>query len=86
VLIVGGVPLQAGERVAAYRRVHPRMICAQHAPRGCATGVQAEHAGTGRVRADSPRLIADGLYFVGVDIVGDKILEINVFARAESTI
>jgi len=28
-----------------------------------------------------PRLIADGLYFVGVDIVGDKILEINVFAR-----
>jgi glutathione synthase len=27
-----------------------------------------------------PRLIADGLYFVGVDIVGDKILEINVFA------
>jgi glutathione synthase len=25
-------------------------------------------------------LVADGLYFVGVDIVGDKILEINVFA------
>ena len=23
---------------------------------------------------------ADGLYFVGVDLVGDKILEINVFA------
>jgi glutathione synthase len=27
-----------------------------------------------------PRLVADGLYFVGVDVVGDKILEINVFA------
>ena len=27
-----------------------------------------------------PRLVADGLYFVGVDLVGDKILEINVFA------
>ena len=26
------------------------------------------------------RLVADGLYFVGVDLVGDKILEINVFA------
>ena len=26
-----------------------------------------------------PRLVADGLYFVGVDLVGDKILEINVF-------
>ena len=24
--------------------------------------------------------MADGLYFVGVDLVGDKILEINVFA------
>jgi glutathione synthase len=27
-----------------------------------------------------PRLVADGLYFVGVDLVGDRILEINVFA------
>jgi glutathione synthase len=27
-----------------------------------------------------PRLVADGLYLVGVDLVGDKILEINVFA------
>jgi glutathione synthase len=27
-----------------------------------------------------PRLLADGLYFVGVDLVGDKVLEINVFA------
>jgi glutathione synthase len=24
--------------------------------------------------------VADGLYFVGVDVVGDKVLEINVFA------
>ena len=26
-----------------------------------------------------PKLLADGLYFVAVDIVGDKILELNVF-------
>jgi len=26
-----------------------------------------------------PKLLADGLYLVGVDIVGDKILELNVF-------
>jgi glutathione synthase len=25
-----------------------------------------------------PKLVSDGLYFVGVDIVGDKVLEINV--------
>jgi len=27
-----------------------------------------------------PRLAADGLYFVGVDLVGSKVLEINVYA------
>ncbi len=26
-----------------------------------------------------PKLLADGLHFVGVDIVGDKLLELNVF-------
>jgi glutathione synthase len=26
-----------------------------------------------------PKLISDGLYFVGADIVGNKLLEINVF-------
>ena len=26
-----------------------------------------------------PKLLADGLYFVAVDIVGDRILELNVF-------
>ncbi|RDC58944.1 Glutathione synthase [Alteripontixanthobacter maritimus] len=27
-----------------------------------------------------PRLVADGMFLVGVDIVGDKILEVNVFS------
>jgi hypothetical protein len=27
-----------------------------------------------------PKLLADGLYFVSVDIAGDKILDLNVFA------
>ena len=26
-----------------------------------------------------PKLLSDGLYFVSVDLVGDKILELNVF-------
>jgi glutathione synthase len=29
-------------------------------------------------RAIAPRLVADGLYFVGIDIIGDKLVEINV--------
>ncbi len=27
-----------------------------------------------------PRLIADGMFFVGLDIVGDKVIEVNVFS------
>jgi glutathione synthase len=29
-------------------------------------------------RTVAPRLIKDGLYFVGIDIIGDKLIEINV--------
>jgi glutathione synthase len=29
-------------------------------------------------RTVAPRLKADGLYFVGIDIIGDKLVEINV--------
>ena len=27
-----------------------------------------------------PKLIADGMFLVGLDIVGDKLMEINVFS------
>jgi glutathione synthase len=27
-----------------------------------------------------PRLVADGMFFVGLDVVGDKLLEVNVFS------
>lgn len=29
-----------------------------------------------------PRLVADGLYFVGIDLIGDKLVEINVVSPA----
>ncbi|HSX74161.1 MAG TPA: glutathione synthase, partial [Shinella sp.] len=31
------------------------------------------------VEAVRPKLVEDGMFLVGLDIVGDKILEINVF-------
>lgn len=81
VLLVGGVPLQAGKQVAAYRRIHPKDDLRNNmhvgaTRRGCKLNA-AERSVCDLIR---PRLVADGLYFVGVDIVGDKILEINVFA------
>src|SRR3954469_17694493 len=81
VLLVGGAPLRVGSHVAAYRRMRPKDDIRNNM-----------HVGGSRRPADfteteqricdllRPRLVTDGLYFVGVDLVGDKILEINVFA------
>lgn len=81
VLLLGGAPLEVGGVVAAYKRMRPKDDIRNNI-----------HVGGSRRRTDfseaerricdllQPRLVADGLYFVGVDLVGDKILEINVFA------
>jgi glutathione synthase len=81
VLLVGGVPLMAKGRVAVYRRVHAlgelrnNMHIGASRRRCYLTPSERELCELVR-----PRLMADGLYFVGLDIAGDKILEINVFA------
>jgi glutathione synthase len=81
VLLVGGAPLQAGERVAAYRRVHPKDDMRNNMHLGAARrACKLSAAERGVCDLIRPRLVADGLYFVGLDIVGDKILEVNVFA------
>jgi glutathione synthase len=81
VLMVGGVALQAGGRVAAYRRVHPKDDMRNNMHLGAVRrACKLSAVERGVCDLIRPRLVADGLYFVGVDIVGDKILEINVFA------
>jgi glutathione synthase len=81
VLLLGGHVCSAGGTVAAYRRMRPKDDIRSNM-----------HVGGLRKRSDfteaegricellRPRLVADGLYFVGVDLVGSKVLEINVFA------
>jgi glutathione synthase len=79
--LMNGVPLQYDGRYAAFRRIR--------------TGEDIRsniHAG-GRLRKATvneamlnlaeivrPRLIEDGMFLVGLDIVGDKLMEINVFS------
>jgi glutathione synthase len=81
VLLVGGVPLEAGGQVAVYRRLHSREDMRNNMQAGASRRrcrlTKAERELCETIR---PRLIADGLYFVGLDIAGGKILEINVFA------
>jgi glutathione synthase len=83
-LLLGGAPIRHEDQVAIYRRIP--------ALRGSADqeAVATEAPGT-RKKCDfgrtedrlceilRPKLLADGLYLVSVDIVGDKILELNVF-------
>jgi glutathione synthase len=83
-LVLGGAPIRVGDQVAIYRRVP--------AVRGAREGVEVGSNGRGSRkkcefgRTESrlcdilrPKLLADGLYLVSVDIAGDKILELNVF-------
>lgn len=81
VLLVGGVPLRVDSRYAVYRRLHPKddirnNIHVGGSRRPCKLSATERNL----CEIIRPRLIADGLYFVGVDVVGEKILEINVFA------
>lgn len=81
ILLLGGEPIRAGGHVAAYRRMRPKDDIRNNMHVGgvrkrCDFGEVEERI----ARLIKPRLDADGLYFVGIDVVGDKLLEINVFA------
>jgi glutathione synthase len=84
VVLLGGEPIRFGDDVAIYRRI-PLL-------RGGLEDPAAEsHRKGKRKRAEfgpveqrlceilRPKLLADGLYFVSVDMVADKILALNVF-------
>lgn len=81
ILLLGGEPIRIDGHVAAYRRMRPKDDFRNNmhvggVRRRCDFGeVEARIA-----RLIKPRLDADGLFFVGIDVVGDKLLEINVFA------
>jgi glutathione synthase len=80
VFVMNGTPLELDGKYAALRRVPAKgdVRSNMHA-KGTAVKVKM----TNEIRAVAelvrPKLIHDGLFMVGLDIVGDKILEINVF-------
>src|SRR5690606_11803346 len=46
---------------------------------GRAEAIEVNQTMLGIAETVRPKLIADGMFLVGLDIVGDKLLEINVF-------
>ena len=81
ILLFAGTPLELDGQPAVYRRLHGRDDLRNNMHVG-ATRRRCRLNQTERELCETirPRLVADGLYLVGLDVAGEKILEINVFA------
>jgi glutathione synthase len=78
-LLLNAEPIRSKNRVAIYQR-RPALVAG--GPReGSPARSRCEFGAVEARICDilRPKLLADGLHFVGVDIVGDRILELNVF-------
>lgn len=81
VILVEGEPLEVDGKFACFRRVpagddlRSNMAVGGHPEAFEMTDELMKVADVLR-----PRLVQDGLFFVGADVVGDKVLELNVFS------
>lgn len=79
--VMNGQPLQIGGKYAALRRVASPDDIRSNIHAGATA--EATEIGETELRVAElirPKLMADGMFLVGIDIVGDKILEVNVFS------
>ena len=79
--LMNGEPLQRDGKYAALRRVAAKDDIRSNIH----AGAKAEAVEVGKTELKvaeiiRPKLVADGMFLVGVDIVGDKVLEVNVFS------
>lgn len=84
--MMNGQPLRVGNKFAALRRVSAAddMRSNVHAG-GKAVAVEIGEKELRVAELIRPKLIADGMFLVGIDIVGNKILEVNVFSPGNLT-
>ncbi|WP_166041024.1 glutathione synthetase [Sphingosinicella sp. YJ22] len=79
--MMNGAPLQIKGKFAALRRVAAKDdIRSNIHAGGKAEAVEVGDTELAVAELIRPKLVADGMFLVGVDIVGDKILEVNVFS------
>ena len=79
--VMNGEPLEAGGHHAAFRRVNTTGDKRSNMRVGGeAKPVKVTDEMLELVDAVRPKLIADGMFLVGLDIVGDKLMEVNVFS------
>ncbi|MEO7961885.1 MAG: glutathione synthetase [Ginsengibacter sp.] len=79
--VMNGLPLQKNGEYAAMRRVNKAGDIRSNIHAG-GKGMKAEvnDEMLALVQILKPKLVQDGMFLVGVDIVGDKLMEINVFS------
>ena len=79
--MMNGVPLKHKGRYAAFRRVRTGGDLRSNIHAG-GTLAKAEIDDTALELAEMvrPKIVQDGMFLVGLDIVGDKLMEINVFS------
>ncbi len=79
--VMNGKPLQRDGAFAAFRRVNrgDDLRSNMHAG-GTAEAVEVTDEMLALVDLARPKLLADGMFLVGLDIVGDKLMEVNVFS------
>ena len=79
--LMNGEPLRRDGKYAALRRVAAKDDIRSNIHAGAkAEAVEVTETERKVVEIIRPKLIADGMFLVGVDIVGDKVLEVNVFS------
>jgi len=79
--LMNGAPLKVGNKYCALRRVAAKGDIRSNVHAGGT--MEAVEIGETELRLAEiirPKLIQDGMFLVGIDIVGDKILEVNVFS------
>lgn len=79
--VMNGEPLMCGTHHAAFRRVNNTADRRSNMRvGGKAEAAKVTDAMLELVDLVRPKLMADGMFFVGLDIVGDKLMEVNVFS------
>ena len=78
--MMNGLPLERDGKFAAFRRVPAKdEVRSNLHVAGKARNVRITDKILSLADMVRPKLVQDGMFLVGLDIVGDKILEINVF-------
>lgn len=79
--VMNGRPLEVGGVYAAFRRRPGATdVRSNMSAGGKAEPVKVTEEMLRLVEAVRPKLLSDGMFLVGLDIVGDKLMEVNVFS------